>query len=67
MGEYRTTPPEQVKPPGVPAGSGPVVDDPSQFLTAAKVSALVAATPRPYNVLVHVAAWPALRAGELGG
>jgi hypothetical protein len=34
-----------------------LVDDPAQFLTASQVSALVAATPRPYNVYVHVAAW----------
>ena len=44
-----------------------VVDDPAQFLTPAQVSALVAATPWPYNVLVHVAAWAGLRAGELDG
>jgi integrase len=44
-----------------------VVDDPAQFLTAAQVSALVAATPWPYNVYVHVAAWAGLRAAELAG
>jgi len=44
-----------------------VVDDPKQFLTSVQVSALVAATPWPYNVLVHVAAWAGLRAGELDG
>ena len=43
------------------------MDDPAQFLTAAQVSALVAATPWPYNVLVHVAAWAGLRAAELAG
>jgi integrase len=43
------------------------IDDSAQFLTAAQVAALVAATPWPYNVLVHVAAWSGLRAGELGG
>ena len=37
------------------------------FLTPAQVSALVQATPWPYNVLVHVAAWAGLRAAELGG
>ncbi|MGV9800191.1 tyrosine-type recombinase/integrase [Mycobacterium sp. NPDC003449] len=42
-------------------------DDPDQFLTAAQVSALVAATPWPYNVLVHLAAWSGLRAAELAG
>jgi len=44
-----------------------IVDDPAQFLTPAQVSALVAATPSPYNVLVHVAAWAGLRAGEIDG
>lgn len=44
-----------------------VVDDPTQFLTAAQVSALVAATPWPYNVYVHVVAWTGLRAAELAG
>ncbi|MBB3039600.1 tyrosine-type recombinase/integrase [Hoyosella altamirensis] len=49
-------------------GSAPgVVDDPAQFLTAAQVATLVAATPWPYGVLVHVAAWTGLRAAELGG
>ncbi len=43
------------------------VDDPSLFLTAAQVSALAAATPWPYSVLVHLAAWSGLRAAELGG
>lgn len=43
------------------------VDDPSQFLTAQQVQSLVSATPWPYNVLVHVAAWAGLRAAELGG
>lgn len=49
------------------SGTGAVVDDPAQFLTAEQVSALVAATPWPYDVLVHVAAWAGLRAGELAG
>jgi integrase len=48
-------------------GSPGVVDDPAQFLTAAQVSALVAATPWPYGVYVHVAAWAGLRAAELCG
>lgn len=43
------------------------VDDPAQFLTAAQVSSLVAATPWPYASLVHVAAWAGLRAAELCG
>ncbi|GLB83501.1 site-specific integrase [Mycobacterium kiyosense] len=40
---------------------------PATFVTAAQVSALVAATPWPYNVMVFVAAWSGLRAGELAG
>jgi integrase len=44
-----------------------VVDDPSQFLTASQVSQLVSATPWPYNVYTHLAAWAGLRAGELCG
>jgi integrase len=48
-------------------GRGAVVDDPSLFLTAAQVSALAEATPCPYNVLVHLAAWSGLRAAELAG
>ena len=44
-----------------------MVDDLTQFLTAAQVSALVAAMPWPYNVYVHVAAWAGLRAAELVG
>jgi len=47
-------------------GNG-VADDPAKFLTAEAVTALVGATPWPYNVLVHVAAWSGLRAGELAG
>lgn len=43
------------------------VVDRAQFLTAAQVAALVDATPWPYNVLVHLAAWSGLRAAELGG
>ncbi|MEO3761215.1 site-specific integrase [Mycobacterium sp. B14F4] len=48
-------------------GRRATVDDPSQFLTAAQVDALVAATPWPYCVQVHIAAWAGLRAGELCG
>ena len=43
------------------------MDDPSLFLTAVQVSALVAATPWPYNVMVQVAALSGLRAAELAG
>ena len=48
-------------------GRNVTVDDPAQFLTAAQVSALVDATPWPYNVHVHLAAWAGLRAAELAG
>lgn len=48
-------------------GAPGVVDDPDQFLTAEQVQALTGATPWPYNVLVHVAAWAGLRAAELAG
>ena len=48
-------------------GRGAEVDDPSLFLTAAQVASLVAATPWPYDVLVHLAAWSGLRAAELAG
>lgn len=43
------------------------VDDPSLFLTAVQVSALVPAMPWPYNVMVQVAALSGLRAAELTG
>ncbi|MDQ1182036.1 tyrosine-type recombinase/integrase [Rhodococcus sp. SORGH_AS_0301] len=49
------------------AGTPGVVDDPDQFLTATQVSALVEATPWPFNVMVHLAAWSGLRAAELAG
>ena len=49
------------------SGTPGVVDDPAQFLTAAQVAALVDATPWPYNVTVHLAAWAGLRAAELCG
>ena len=48
-------------------GRRAAVDDPSQFLTAAQVDALVAATPWPFCVQVHLAAWAGLRAAELHG
>ena len=65
-GRLATNPADYVKLPTEHGDSG-VVDDPAQFLTAAQVSALVAATPWPYNVYVHVAAWAGLRAAELAG
>jgi integrase len=43
------------------------VDDPDTFLTPTQVAALVAATPAPFDVLIHVAAWSGLRAAELAG
>jgi len=49
------------------SGTPGVVDDPAQFLTAAQVAALVNATPWPYTVTVHLAAWAGLRAAELCG
>jgi integrase len=48
-------------------GTRAVVDDPAQFLTPQQVMAPTAATPWPYNVYVHVAAWAGLRAAELAG
>lgn len=69
-GRLDASPAEHVKVPSETSaqGSAPgVVDDPAQFLTAAQVQALVDATPWPYGVLVHLAAWAGLRAAELGG
>ncbi len=69
-GRLTKNPAEHVKLPAERSRKGGqvgVVDDPKQFLTPVQVSALVTATPWPYNVLVHVAAWAGLRAGELDG
>jgi integrase len=69
-GRLASNPADYVKLPtehSTKGGNPGVVDDPAQFLTAAQVSALVAATPWPYNVLVHVSAWSGLRAAELAG
>jgi integrase len=69
-GLLRDNPADHVKLPSertATSGTPGVVDDPDMFLTADQVSALVAATPWPYNVLVHVAAWSGLRAAEIGG
>jgi integrase len=49
------------------SGRTATVDDPTLFLTAAQVAALVSATPWPFDVLVHLAAWSGLRAAELAG
>lgn len=65
-GRLTVNPADYVKLPTDRSAAG-VVDDPSEFLTAAQVSALVNATPWPYNVYVHVAAWAGLRAAELCG
>lgn len=68
-GRLATNPADYVKLPSESSASGTpgVVDDPAQFLTAAQVSALVAATPWPCNILAHLAAWSGLRAAELTG
>jgi integrase len=69
-GRLAKSPAEYIKLPtetGTNGGQVGVVVDRAMFLTPAQVSALVAATPWPYNVLVHVAAWAGLRAAELGG
>ena len=69
-GRLLSNPADRVKLPSgrtVAGGKPGVVDDPNQFLTAAQVLALVDATPRPFDVLVHLAAWSGLRAAELAG
>ncbi|VBA46743.1 tyrosine-type recombinase/integrase [Mycobacterium pseudokansasii] len=69
-GRLAKSPAEYIKLPtetGTNGGQVGVVVDRAMFLTPAQVSALVDATPWPYNVLVHVAAWAGLRAAELGG
>jgi integrase len=69
-GRLLKSPAEYIKLPtetGTNGGQVGVVVDRAQFLTPGQVSALVDATPWPYNVLVHVAAWAGLRAAELGG
>ena len=69
-GRLTVNPADHVKLPSERSAAGGtpgVVDDPDMFLTAAQVSALVDATPWPYAVLVHLAAWSGLRAAELAG
>jgi integrase len=67
-GRLQSNPADYVKlPTNHNTGHGAEVDDPNLFLSAAQVASLVAATPWPYNVLVHVAAWSGLRAAELAG
>lgn len=69
-GRLAKSPAEHVKLPtehSTKGGKVGVVDDPKQFLTAVQVSSLEVATPWPYDVLVHIAAWAGPRAGELDG
>jgi integrase len=49
------------------AGHVRAVDDPAMFLTPAQIAALVVATPWPFAVATHLAAWSGLRAAELAG
>ncbi|MGU3502993.1 tyrosine-type recombinase/integrase [Mycobacterium sp. C31M] len=48
-------------------GHAGAIDDPSQFLTPAQVSALTASMPWPYNVYVDLAVFSGLRPGEMAG
>lgn len=68
-GRLAKSPAEHVKLPKERGAKGAKVGvvDRAQFLTATQVSALVEATPWPYNVMVNLAAWSGLRAAELGG
>lgn len=69
-GRLAKNPAEHVKLPketGTKGGKAGEVVDRAMFLTPTQVSALADATPWPYNILVHVAAWAGLRAAELGG
>ncbi|WP_369817344.1 tyrosine-type recombinase/integrase [Mycobacterium sp. 852014-52450_SCH5900713] len=69
-GRLAKNPADYVKLPketGTKGGKVGEIADRAMFLTPVQVSALVDATPWPYNVLVHVAAWAGLRAAELGG
>ena len=69
-GRLAKSPAEYIKLPtetGTNGGQVGVVVDRAQFFTPGQVSAFVDATPWPYNVLVHVAAWAGLRAAELAG
>ena len=68
-GRLAVSPADHVRLPterGADGGKIGIVDR-AQFMTADKVSALVDATPWPYNMFVHLAAWSGLRAAELGG
>ena len=67
-GRLAVSPAQYVKLPrerGANGGKVGIVDR-AQFLTAAQVSALVAATPWPFNVYVHLGGWSGWRASELG-
>ena len=63
-GLLTTNPADYVK---LPTEHNTTVDDPTMFLTAAQVTALVTETPWPYSIYVHLAAWAGLRAAELCG
>lgn len=68
-GRIPANPAQYVKLPterGTDGGKIGIVDR-AQFLTVEQVSALEAATPWPYNVMVHLAVWSGLRAAELAG
>jgi len=67
-GRLDTNPADYVKlPTDHNTGHIRAVDDSAQFLTPAQVRSLADATPWPYNVMVHLAAWSGLRAGEMAG
>ncbi|MDV7135411.1 tyrosine-type recombinase/integrase [Williamsia muralis] len=73
-GRLTTNPAEYVKLPSPRAkGStaGPrthgSVEDTAAFLTAEQVDYLADASPWPYNVFMHLAAWSGLRSAEMGG
>ncbi|MET9203349.1 tyrosine-type recombinase/integrase [Gordonia sp. NPDC003585] len=69
-GRLTSNPADYVRLPSEHSASGGgagTVDDPAQFLTATQVAALVAATPWPFIIYVHIAAWAGLRAAELAG
>lgn len=67
-GRIPANPAQHVKLPTERSASGKVgIVGREQFLTADQVEALTDATPWPYNVYAHVAAWSGLRAAELCG
>ncbi|BBZ29474.1 hypothetical protein MMAD_37690 [Mycolicibacterium madagascariense] len=67
-GRLDTNPADYVKlPTDHNTGHVRAVDDPAMFLTPVQVASLVAATPWPFSVTTHLAAWSGLRAAELAG